>query len=226
MQKHSTFVKILVMSVQVKKFTFNAFQENTFLVYNEKSGVIIDPGCYERSEQQALFESIESLGIEIKAILLTHAHIDHVLGLRAVTEKYHLPVTLHQIEVDTLKAVQSYAAIYGFPGYSEPEENYILLQGDETLNFDGIKMEVFFTPGHSVGHVVYYLPSINTVINGDVLFQGSFGRVDLPGGDMEVLKNSIFNVMFQLPDETIICCGHGPETTVGREKQTNFIHQF
>ncbi len=214
------------MSVQIKKFTFNAFQENTFLVHSDTVGVIIDPGCYERTEQQNLFDTIESLGIEIKAVLLTHAHIDHVLGARAVTEKYNLPLTLHEIEVDTLNAVPSYAAIYGFPAYSEPAENYVLLQGGETLEYDDIRMDVFFTPGHSVGHVVYYMPSIHTVINGDVLFQGSFGRVDLPGGDIEVLKKSIFNVMFNLPEETIICCGHGPETTVGREKQTNFIHQF
>jgi glyoxylase-like metal-dependent hydrolase (beta-lactamase superfamily II) len=100
------------------------------------------------------------------------------------------------------------------------------LNGGEQLNFDGITFDVLFTPGHSVGHVVYYNAEQGFVINGDVLFAGSFGRVDLPGGDMDTLKDSIFNTMFNLPDATVVYCGHGAETTIGQEKKTNYIHQF
>lgn len=226
MQNHSTFVKTTGMSVTIKKFTFNGFQENTYVVHDESVAVIIDPGCYERREEEELYQYIQTAQLKVSAIILTHAHIDHVLGSYAVCERYKLPLTLHKTEVGTLQAVQSYAAVYGFPKYTEPKDDYILLEGNEKLEFGNIKMTVFFTPGHSVGHVVYYLPEQKSVINGDVLFQGSFGRVDLPGGDLETLKNSIYNVMFKLPNDTVIYCGHGPETTVGREKQFNFIHQF
>lgn len=212
--------------MKIIKFTFNGFQENTYLVHDEQVGIIIDPGCYDRSEEMQLFNQVESLGIEIVGVLLTHAHIDHMLGADAVCKKYGLPLHIHQLEVGTLNAVQGYAAIYGFPRFVQPEDNYIFVENDSELNFGTINIKVLFTPGHSVGHVVYYFKESNLVINGDVLFQGSFGRVDLPGGDLETLKHSIFNVMFNLPEDTVVYCGHGPETTIGTEKRFNYILQF
>lgn len=214
------------MSFEVVKFVFNGFQENTYVIHDGNNCVIIDPGCYERSEFNEMKEFIEQNNLTPQALLLTHAHIDHVLGCSAILSEYNIPFYIHGEDLITLKSVSSYAHVYGFPGYIEPKEPNHILQGGEKLKFGNIEFEVFFTPGHAPGHVVYYCREENLVINGDVLFAGSFGRVDLPGGDLETLKNSIFNIMFQLPDNTTVFCGHGPETTIGREKVSNYILQF
>ncbi len=212
------------MSITVEKFTFNGFQENTYLLHDGKSCVIIDPGCYEREEQEKLSNFICNESLTPLAVLLTHSHIDHVLGLDYILKTYSLGFYMHEIDVETLKTVENYAHIYGFPGYSAPTiQATHLLKGGETLSFGEMKFDVLFTPGHAPGHVVFYDKVNEFVINGDVLFKGSFGRVDLPGGNMEVLKKTINEVMFKLPEETIIYCGHGPETTIGEEKRTNYI---
>ena len=214
------------MSVTVQKFCFNPFQENTYIIHNLKTCVIIDPGCYEKHEQAELIDYITSNNLTPVALLLTHAHIDHVLGCAFVLSQFDIDFYIHKDDIPTLKAVPTYAHVYGFPGYTPPKEPNKILNGGEQLNFDGIVFDVLFTPGHSVGHVVYYNVEQDFVINGDVLFAGSFGRVDLPGGDMDTLKDSIFNTMFKLPDATVVYCGHGGETTIGQEKKTNYIHQF
>lgn len=214
------------MSVHVEKFVFNAFQENTFIVHDGVNCVIIDPGCYERSEYAELKSFLENNTLTPQALLLTHAHIDHVLGCSVILDEYDIPFYIHEKDVVTLNAVGSYAHVYGFPGYLEPKMPDHVLQGGEVLEFGEIKFNVYFTPGHAPGHVVYHDPRNNFVINGDVLFAGSFGRVDLPGGNLTTLKDSIYNTMFNLSDETVVYCGHGPETTIGREKVSNFIHQF
>lgn len=214
------------MPIQVQKFVFNAFQENTFVVHDGKQCVIIDPGCYDRSEFNELKNFIENSNLVPRALLLTHAHIDHVLGCSKILDEYDIPFYIHEKDIATLNAVSSYAHVYGFPGYIEPTSPSHILRGGEDLEFGDIKFTVYFTPGHAPGHVVYHNSDQQFVINGDVLFAGSFGRVDLPGGDLETLKNSIYNVMFNLSEETVVYCGHGPETTIGREKVSNFIHQF
>lgn len=215
------------MSLQVVSFQFNGFQENTYVVISPKKNcVIIDPGCYDLNEENELFEFIESNKLLPLALLNTHAHIDHILGNAEVKKKFNIPLYLHKEDLATLRSVKNYAAVYGFHGYKEsPEPDYFLEQHSE-IKFEDISFKVFFTPGHAPGHVVFYNESNSFVINGDVLFNGSFGRVDLPGGDINVLKNSIFETMFKLPDETVVYCGHGPETTIGTEKKTNYIHQF
>lgn len=214
------------MPIQVEKFVFNGFQENTFVIHDGRHCVIIDPGCYERREFEELKEYITEKKLMPLALLLTHAHIDHVLGCSAVLNEYDIPFYIHQDDMVTLKSVESYAHVYGFPGYSEPRDPDHILHGGEQLKFGDIELDVFYTPGHAPGHVVYYNSENKFVINGDVLFAGSFGRVDLPGGDLETLKRSIFNIMFQLPEDTSVFCGHGPETTIGREKVSNYILQF
>lgn len=214
------------MGVHIEQFTFNGFQENTFIVHDGKVCVIVDPGCSDRREEEALLSFIDRNGLEPKAVLLTHAHIDHVLGCAFLTSHYGIGYLLHEADVLTLGAVSNYAHVYGFPHYTPPGKASQLLKGGETLQYGEMKFEVLFTPGHAPGHVVFYLPSEGLVINGDVLFAGSFGRVDLPGGDLEILKRSIFEIMFQLPEETVVYCGHGPETTIGKEKRSNYILQF
>jgi glyoxylase-like metal-dependent hydrolase (beta-lactamase superfamily II) len=160
------------------------------------------------------------------ALLSTHAHIDHVLGNAFVLREFKIDYYLHSEDLTTLHAVQNYAHVYGFHGYEPSPEPTKLLKGGEHLTFGDIELEVFFTPGHAPGHVVFYNKENNFVINGDVLFNGSFGRVDLPGGDIEILKKSIHEIMFQLPEETVVHCGHGDATTIGKEKRSNYILNF
>ena len=211
----------------VKKFTFNGFQENTYIVYTETGNcVIIDPGCYTREEEQELLSFILENELKPLALLNTHAHIDHVLGNSFVLSQFDIPFYLHSDDLITLKSVESYAHLYGFENYKpSPEPTHTLVHG-QSLVLDDIDFTVYHTPGHAPGHVVFYALNQNFVINGDVLFKGSFGRVDLPGGDIEILKKSIHDIMFQFPIETIVYCGHGPETIISTEKQSNYILQF
>lgn len=214
------------MSIRIEKFVFNPFQENTLVIDDGAVAVIVDPGCYERNEEDSLFRYIESNNLKVEGILLTHAHIDHVLGVVAAQNRFKVPVYIHELEVQTLESVKNYAHVYGFPRYVEPNGDFVYLKGSDVIKIGELQFEVRFAPGHSIGHVVYYMQEQSTVINGDVLFSGSFGRVDLPGGDINVLKHSIQTQLFSLPDDTIVYCGHGPETTIGREKLSNYILQF
>jgi hydroxyacylglutathione hydrolase len=213
--------------VHVEQFTFNGFQENTYVLFDENGkGIIVDPGCYERQEESDLLSFIEQRQIEIVAVLNTHAHIDHILGNQFVTSHFGVDLYLHEKDLNTLRSVESYAHVYGFNAYKVSPEPTQFLEDGQMLCFGEIALKVLFTPGHAPGHVVFYCEKGKFVINGDVLFQGSFGRVDLPGGDLETLKKSIFNIMFKLPEETVVYCGHGPSTTIGQEKRSNYIHQF
>ena len=213
--------------IQVHQFTFNGFQENTFLLADSKNNcIIIDPGCYDRSEENELMEFIQQKKLTPLALLNTHAHIDHVLGNQFVVKNFGVDYYLHQDDLITLHSVPNYAHLYGFGGYLTSPDPTILLKGGEELIFGDIHLKVLFTPGHAPGHVVFYNEQFDFVINGDVLFNGSFGRVDLPGGDLETLKKSIFQTMFKLPEETTVYCGHGPSTTIGKEKRSNYILNF
>lgn len=214
------------MAITVQKFTFNPLQENTFVVHDGSSCVIIDPGCYHREEEETLVNFIASNNLNVEAILLTHGHLDHVFGCEFARKHFNVDVYLHELDLFTLEMGERAAMTYGIPGFIQPSTPEKLLKGNETLEFGSMKFDVLFTPGHCVGHVVYVNREENFVINGDVLFAGSFGRTDLPGGDMATLKDSIFNVMFRLPDSMVVYSGHGPETTIGHEKRTNYIHQF
>lgn len=209
------------MATQIQVFTFNPFMENTYVVYDDsKECVIIDPGCYERSEQLALQNFIAQNGLQVKHLLNTHCHIDHVLGNAFVMHQFGVPLAIHEIEKAQLKAVESYAPSYGFAQYQPSEASLWLKEGD-VVRFGTTELRVMFTPGHAAGHVVFVCDAAGFVINGDVLFQGSIGRTDLPGGDFNTLIHSIQQKMFLLPDETVVYCGHGPSTTIGYEKRTN-----
>lgn len=213
--------------MQVHKFTFNAFQENTYVVTDEANNcVIIDPGCYTAEERRELFDFIEKNALQPLAVLNTHAHIDHILGNATVIEKYAIPFYMHKEDLTTLRAVAGYAHLYGFEGYTPSPDPSSYIEDGQVLSFGDIRFTVIFGPGHAPGHVAFYSPEENFVINGDILFRGSFGRTDLPGGDFETLRNTLLNIMFKLPEETVVYSGHGPETTIGFEKKNNAIHQF
>ena len=213
------------MPVHIQAFSFNAFQENTYVVSEGQDAVIFDPGCYTKEEEGALFEFINTNGLTVKAILYTHAHIDHILGADYCQRTFKAPSHLHIEDQNTWASVKNYAHLYGFENYKEAEVPIYLLEDQKEITFGSLSFKVYHTPGHAPGHVVFYHES-GFVINGDVLFKGSFGRVDLPGGNLNVLKKSIFDIMFKFPDQTIVYCGHGPATTIGQEKQTNYILEF
>ena len=211
--------------MHVHKLTYNPFQENTYIISDDtKECVIIDPGCYERSEQQHLLMYVEENGLKPVKLLNTHCHIDHVLGNYFVAKQWNLELGMHEQDLVTLNSIPNYAELYGFGGYQlSPEPAYFINEGDK-VTFGESTLEVIFGPGHAPGHIAFYSIEDNFVINGDILFQGSFGRVDLPNGDFKTLKDTILNKMFKLPDDMVVYCGHGPETKIGVEKQSNPIN--
>lgn len=215
------------MKIHVHYFTFNPIQENTYIVYSDaKDAVIIDPGCYFREEKQELVDFINHHQLTIKALLNTHGHIDHVLGNAFVVDTYKVKYFLHKEDLMTLRAVSNYAHLYGFEAYETSPEPTDWLEDGQVLSFDNLTFKVIFGPGHAPGHVAFYNEENKILIGGDILFKGSFGRVDLPGGDLETLKSTIFNKIFTLPEETKVYAGHGEPTTIGVEKRTNYILQF
>lgn len=207
--------------VEIKSFTFNPFMENTYVLYDEtKEAVIIDPGCYEPEEQSMLTAFIKDENLKPKFILNTHCHIDHVLGNAFVKKTYGIQLIIGEKELETLKAVEAYAPNYGFRAYEATEPDSLLKEGEE-INFGNTTLHHLFVPGHAPGHIAFYDDTKKFIIGGDVLFEGSIGRTDLPGGDFETLIKSIHSEFFKFPDETIVYSGHGMHTTIGNEKSSN-----
>lgn len=214
------FLSFLFM-LKIKTFTFNPFQENTYLLINEHNeGLLIDPGCCEPSEYTELQEYLTNNNIKLTMLLNTHAHVDHVLGYEFVSRTYGLTTRLHEAEMPVYRAVKTYASNYGFVYQDGPEPTELLSDG-ERITFGNNVLEVLFCPGHSPGSVVFYCKEQNFAIAGDVLFYRSIGRTDLPGGDHATLLRSIKAKMYTLPEETIVYPGHGPQTTIGSEKIYN-----
>lgn len=213
--------------MRVHSFTFNGFQENTYVVSGESGAcVIIDPGCYDRYEEQQLADFITQQGFTVKAVLNTHCHLDHIFGNAYCVEKWQVPLYAHREEAFTLSLGERSAAMYGFAGFRPSPEPTHWMEDLDCLQFEDLEFDVIFGPGHCVGHVAFYNEPQHVLIGGDILFRGSFGRTDLPGGSMEVLKKTIHERMFTLPEETVVYPGHGPATTIGEEKRTNYILEF
>jgi hydroxyacylglutathione hydrolase len=208
--------------LSVKAFTFNPVQENTYVLYNEKGECcIIDPGCYFPEEKEELKTTIEKAGWKPVLLLNTHCHLDHVFGNQFVRDTWGLTLHIHQKEKPLLDLAPEAGVMWGMPfddNYNGPlawlEEGKIIKLGEEEL-------EIRFTPGHSPGSLSFYHEAGSFIIGGDVLFNGSIGRTDLPGGDFDILINSIQTQFFTLPDETKVYSGHGSVTTVGLEKMNN-----
>jgi hydroxyacylglutathione hydrolase len=210
-----------ITMLQIKKFTFNPFMENTYVLFDETNEcIVIDPGCIEKEEERELVEFIEGNNLKLVKLINTHCHIDHVLGNAFVKRKFSVELFIHPIEAPMLKAVQSYAPNYGFFQYQDSTADQFLHEGD-TVTFGNQHLKVIFVPGHSPGHIALYHASAKILINGDVLFENSIGRTDLPGGDHDTLITSIQEKIFTLPDDVTVYCGHGGETSVGFEKRTN-----
>lgn len=206
---------------QIKPFIFNFASENTYLLFNEnKNAWLIDPGNMNEHETQVISSFITENGLKIQKILLTHAHIDHVLGLQWAFDTYKVPVTMHQDDKEVLDMFQVNGMRFGFELDHIHVDIEFVNEGDE-LDFDGEKFKIYHVPGHSPGSVVYHNEARKFMISGDVLFEGSIGRTDLYKGNYEQLINGIKTKLFILDDETQVFSGHGNATTIGFEKQHN-----
>ncbi len=207
--------------LKLQSAVFNVFQENTYLLTNEAGSCwIVDPGMSGPEERDAITGFIAENGLRPKGIINTHAHIDHILGVQALKSEYGIPFALHPLEGPVLAAAKGSAQMFGMELDVIPQPDQVLAHG-QRLELEGDILQVRLAPGHSPGSVILYYPAGGWAIGGDVLFAGGIGRTDLPGGNHGTLIGSIREQVFTLPDETIVYPGHGPATTVGKEKATN-----
>jgi hydroxyacylglutathione hydrolase len=207
--------------IRIKKFTFNPFQENSYVLINDKNEcIVVDPGCFNANEENELSNYIEVEGLTPIYLINTHFHIDHVLGNSFVAEKYNIPVTAFNSEIDMPAMAERSAELYGIPYKSSPKPTHFLAEGD-TIDFGSSQLKVLFVRGHSPDHIVLVCEAEDFMIGGDVLFKGSIGRTDLPGGNHHDLIDNIESKIFTLKESIKVFSGHGPETTIGVEKNTN-----
>lgn len=207
--------------LHIRHFTFNPFQENTYILYNDqKETWIIDPGNQTPVEDQKLMNYIEDKGLRPSRIINTHAHLDHIFGNQSLVEAYELPVYLPRGEHEIYQAAPQVAQMYGLPPFEIPSvTEFIDPEGEMQLGDESFK--ILFTPGHSPAEISLYHAASASLIAGDVLFRDSIGRTDLPGGDHPTLLRSIREKFWPLPDQTKVYPGHGPETTIGYERKNN-----
>jgi hydroxyacylglutathione hydrolase len=202
----------------LEMLTVGPFQENCYIIGDEASGVgaIVDPG----DEAARIAMAVEQTGLEIGSIIVTHAHIDHVGAVTALVDEYACPVLMHAEAEPMLEQLPTQALMMGLRFGKVPTVDRHI--GDEeVLEVGGVSLRSLYTPGHAPGHLAFYIEDEGLVLSGDALFAGSVGRVDLPGGSMEVLMRSIEERLMTLPDETRVYPGHGPQTEIGSERATN-----
>jgi hydroxyacylglutathione hydrolase len=205
--------------IDVRSFTVGPVQENCYFIRRPaaRSAVIVDPG----EEASRLIEALAALGIEsVEAILITHCHFDHVGAVRAVHDATGAPVYCPELEREVLADMNAHYSIPGFGPFESYEADHILA-GGETLDLAGLSFDVRFTPGHSIGHLTYAIRDEEALLSGDVLFQGSVGRTDLPGGDWPTLLASIESLIAEFPPQTRVFPGHMGATTLAAEQATN-----
>lgn len=199
-------------------FTVGPVQENCFLARRDGSeaALLVDPG----EEAPRILAAIEELGVTVEAILVTHCHFDHIGAVAPVAKATEAPVYVSEIEKAVLADIMSYVPFAGFGPYESYDADHTL-KGGEKLALAGFDIDVLYTPGHSPGHLTFSIPAERAIFSGDVLFQGSVGRTDLPGGDWSTLLGSIGTLVDSLPAETTVYPGHMSITTLGAERQTN-----
>jgi hydroxyacylglutathione hydrolase len=204
----------------VKSFIVSPFAENCFVCHDGKEAVLIDPGTATERETDAVLRYIEDNGLEIKHLLLTHAHIDHVFGCAFFADHFGMSWQMHRDDLELLRNAPKQAELFGVSVEPPPVPDTFLREGD-TISFGSAGWKVLHCPGHSPGSICFYDEQNGLVISGDALFQGSIGRTDLWQGSLPQLLSSIFEKLMVLPDDTRVYPGHGPATTIGAERQSN-----
>ena len=200
----------------IEMLTVGPFQENCYIIGDEGVGALIDPG----DEASRIAMAVEQTNLEIGSIIVTHAHIDHVGAVAALVDEYSCPVLMHADAEPMLKQLPTQAMMMGLKFGKVPRVDRHV-EDEEVLEVGDLRLRSLYTPGHAPGHLAFYVEDESLVISGDALFAGSVGRVDLPGGSMEVLIRSIEERLLTLPDETRVYPGHGPQTTISNERTSN-----
>ena len=202
--------------------TFNHFEVNCSVIFDQtKECVLVDVCCQSEKERKELLDYIKSNDLKVKHILLTHAHIDHICGAGWITKEFNLPLELHKDGNQMIRIVDAQAEMMGFNVEGIEDVKFKYITKDDKIKYGESELIVFETPGHCAGSVCFYNEKEGFVITGDVLFQNSIGRTDLPSGNFDVLMKSIKENLFPLPEKTVCVCGHGPTTTIGYEKENN-----
>ena len=202
----------------LEMLTVGPFQENSYIIGDEDSGagVVVDPG----DEAARIALAVEQTDLEVGSIIVTHAHIDHVGAVAALADEYACPVLMHAESEPMLMQLPTQAMMMGLKFGKVPAVDRHISDG-EVLEVGKLRLHSLYTPGHAPGHLAFYIEDEGVVLSGDALFAGSVGRVDLPGGSMEVLMRSIEERLLTLPDETWVYPGHGPQTSIGNERTSN-----
>ena len=207
----------------IKQFTFNHFEVNCYLIADEamKQCAIVDPAAEASYEDIQLAEYIEHEGLTVTNILLTHAHVDHIAGLRQCCEHYHLPVTMHHDGRKLLKQAEAYGSIMGFAVDNMGDLEVVEIEDNQVLHIGDTEVECRYVPGHCPGSMCFVVPGEQAVITGDALFHFSIGRTDLPGGDYPTLIEKLKTRVLTLPDDYRVLPGHGIASQIGKEKKYN-----
>lgn len=207
--------------IQISRFIFNPFQENTYVLFDETNEcVIVDAGCYTAEEQAELEEFISSNNLIPKLAINTHGHIDHILGNKFVKDKWGVELLGNPEDIPLLQSAVNQALMFGLSVDDVPNFDKFINNGD-TIRFGNSELKVIGTPGHSRGGICIYSPEANFLLAGDTLFKASIGRTDLPGGNYEQLIQSINQNLLTLPENVVVYSGHGDPSTLGWEKNNN-----
>lgn len=207
---------------EVLSFTYNPFSENTYVIYDDtKECVIFDPGCYTSAERNAFQAKIEELGLKPVRLINTHCHIDHVFGNAFVNRTYGLELEIHRGEIPVLESVPMVGQMYGIPIPDPSPAATKFIEEDDVISFGNTILRAIFTPGHSPASLSFFCEKDRFLIAGDVLFEGSIGRTDLPGGDHTTLIHVIKEKLFPLGDDVVVYPGLGGATTIQAERLTN-----
>jgi len=206
--------------MQIQKFTFNSFQENTYVISSKKDCIIIDPGCCNEAEKQMMEDYIKNNNLIPVELINTHCHLDHIFGNQFIANKYALTPKMHKKDLPLLEKASEIAKLYGVQ-LDPPPLKVDFLQENENIYLGDTMWKVIFTPGHSPGHICLLNTDQNKIIAGDVLFFMSIGRTDLPGSNHNDLIKSIKTKLFTLDDDIEVLCGHGKNTNIGFEKKHN-----
>jgi hydroxyacylglutathione hydrolase len=204
----------------VHAFTFNPFQTNSFIVHGEKEAILIDASCSEPAEFAGIEEYLDRHGLKVTRYLLTHGHIDHIMGCAYLARERGASFAMHRADLPFIERAVEQGVMFGTPIEQPPRPEKFLNEGD-SIEVEGATLDVLHVPGHSPGSVAFVDRANGYVIGGDVLFMNSIGRTDLPGGSLPELMESIFQKFIPLGDEFVVYPGHGPATTIGEERRNN-----